>query len=165
MSREARPKKNSTRSFLNAGIPCYGSRMIGQWTRKYFNNSLASCEARRRASFSAFPGSRPAPLGMSIMSINSYYDNAVNGLFITAGCCKSLSLTRHTTWRVILRRRRHHGLRADMDLTIPAANMTRIADCRTGGMLTLFKSMRIGRGVSPLCTTGSSCLGCMSRAT
>ena len=52
----------------------------------YFNNSLASCEAKKARKLQRlFQARDRRRWSMSIMSVNSYYDNAVNGLFITAG--------------------------------------------------------------------------------
>ena len=52
----------------------------------YFNNSLASCEAKKKRKLERlFEPLNRRRWSMSIMSVNSYYDNAVNGLFITAG--------------------------------------------------------------------------------
>ena len=52
----------------------------------YFNNSLASCEAKKKRKLARlFEPRNRRRWSMSIMSVNSYYDNAVNGLFITAG--------------------------------------------------------------------------------
>jgi len=52
----------------------------------YFENSLSSCAAKKMRKLERL--SQPADRrrwSMSVMSVNSYYDNAVNGLFITAG--------------------------------------------------------------------------------
>jgi len=52
----------------------------------YFNNSLASCAAKKRRKLARLEGTPDRRRwSMSVMSVNSYYDNAVNGLFITAG--------------------------------------------------------------------------------
>ena len=52
----------------------------------YFNNSLVSCEAKKKRKLARlFEPRDRRRWSMSIMSVNSYYDNAVNGLFITAG--------------------------------------------------------------------------------
>ena len=50
----------------------------------YFNNSLVSCEAKKKRKLARLlePAHRRR-WSMSIMSVNSYYDNAVNGLFIS----------------------------------------------------------------------------------
>ena len=52
----------------------------------YFENSLAACEAKKRQKLARLDLPRDRRRwSMSVMSVNSYYDNAVNGLFITAG--------------------------------------------------------------------------------
>eukprot|EP00960_Hanusia_phi_P033122 750291-Hanusia_phi.AAC.3 len=52
----------------------------------YFNNSLVSCEHRKMKKLARlFSAPDRRRWSMSVMSVNSYYDNAVNGLFITAG--------------------------------------------------------------------------------
>jgi len=52
----------------------------------YFKNSLAACEAKKREKLARLGAPRDRRRwSMSVMSVNSYYDNAVNGLFITAG--------------------------------------------------------------------------------
>uniref|UniRef100_A0A7S4PCQ8 Uncharacterized protein n=1 Tax=Guillardia theta TaxID=55529 RepID=A0A7S4PCQ8_GUITH len=52
----------------------------------YFNNSLVSCEHRKMKKLARlFSAPQRRRWSMSVMSVNSYYDNAVNGLFITAG--------------------------------------------------------------------------------
>ena len=50
----------------------------------YFNNSLVLCEAKKKRKLARLlqPANRRR-WSMSIMSVNSYYDNAVNGLFIS----------------------------------------------------------------------------------
>jgi hypothetical protein len=59
----------------------------------YFNNSLVSCEAKKARKLARlFEKSDRRRWSMSIMSVNSYYDNAVNGLFITAGMCLCVSV-------------------------------------------------------------------------
>jgi predicted metalloendopeptidase len=52
----------------------------------YFDNSIKSCEERKKEKLKRLnEGPDRRRWSMSVMSVNSYYDNAVNGLFITAG--------------------------------------------------------------------------------
>lgn len=52
----------------------------------YFNNSLNSAVAKKKRKLQRlFNAPDRHRWSMSVMSVNSYYDNAVNGLFITAG--------------------------------------------------------------------------------
>jgi len=52
----------------------------------YFHNSVVSCQERKKQKLARLSqGKDRRRWSMSVMSVNSYYDNAVNGLFITAG--------------------------------------------------------------------------------
>lgn len=54
--------------------------------KSYFHNSLSACEAKKKQKLARLDAPRDRRRwSMSVMSVNSYYDNAVNGLFITAG--------------------------------------------------------------------------------
>ena len=74
----------------------------------YFNNSLVSCEAKKKRKLARLlqPANRRR-WSMSIMSVNSYYDNAVNGLFISTHAppalqrCAARGCLRHVSgcWR------------------------------------------------------------------
>jgi len=73
----------------------------------YFNNSLASCEARKKRKLARlFEPRNRRRWSMSIMSVNSYYDNAVNGLFITAGAWRVATHV-HVCVCVCVRAERH----------------------------------------------------------
>ena len=68
----------------------------------YFNNSLVSCEAKKKRKLARLlePANRRR-WSMSIMSVNSYYDNAVNGLFISKlpPSVHTLALPLHSAWQ------------------------------------------------------------------
>jgi hypothetical protein len=65
----------------------------------YFNNSLVSCEAKKKRKLARLlePAHRRR-WSMSIMSVNSYYDNAVNGLFISTRAFPSYVCSYVCSW-------------------------------------------------------------------